>query len=268
MRGSITVIIPCYRSHKTVERAVLSVIKQTLFPSEIILVDDFSDDDGKTLSKLQEIVEKYNNANIKIIKLEKNLGPGGARNVAWNSSTQDYIAFLDADDTWTPEKLKIQYSWMLAHPKIDLTAHKTHHIKAQKKFYFKDKKITAQQITKQKLLITNCCPTRTVMLKRNLSYRFISDKRYSEDYHLWLSIVLGGYGAYLLDVTMACSYKHDYGESGLTGHLYAAQKGELDTYSRLYKDEKISYLYCKVLKFSSWLKFLRRYVLTYSRNII
>jgi hypothetical protein len=75
--------------------------------------------------------------------------------------------------------------------------------------------------------------TRSVMLHRMLPFRFPEDKRHSEDYFLWLEMVLSGVKAWYLDIPLAVSFKSAYGEAGLSRDLVAMEKGELDTYLRL-----------------------------------
>jgi len=121
----VSVVIPCYCCEDTIERAVVSVMSQTALPGEVILVDDASPDHGRTLSKLQELQERFRDkTHIEIIALKNNSGPSVARNAGWGTATQPYIAFLDADDAWHTQKLEIQYEWMKEHPEIALTGHK------------------------------------------------------------------------------------------------------------------------------------------------
>ena len=76
--AAVSVVIPCFRCAATVGRAVESVASQTLRPAEVVLVDDCSTDDtGLELGRLQR---HYGAAWIKILKLARNVGPGGARN--------------------------------------------------------------------------------------------------------------------------------------------------------------------------------------------
>ena len=114
----VSVIIPCYRCADTIKRALGSVIAQTLPPEEIILIDDFSNDDGVTLTTLNYLRQMHQKTSIKIVLLDKNSGPGSARNAGWKEASQPYLAFLDADDSWHPKKLEIQYQWMVAHGRI------------------------------------------------------------------------------------------------------------------------------------------------------
>lgn len=92
----VSVIIPAFNAEKTLERAVTSVLKQSLSELvEIIIVDDGSNDD--TLSVAKRL--KDNNANV-IYYTQVNSGVGGARNTGIEHATGQYIAFLDADDSW------------------------------------------------------------------------------------------------------------------------------------------------------------------------
>jgi len=254
----VSVIIPCYKSSETILRAVESVIHQSKFPAEIILVDDFSNDEQKTVNRLKEIQKKYHDQVIRIIALNENVGPGTARNVGWDRATQAYIAFLDADDSWHPQKLEIQYGWMAEHPEAMLSAHASTQLEERQVFPKINGIQNAKRIHKLSFLISNYLPTRSVMLRRDIPDRFYPGKRYAEDYLLWLTIVLKGHPAYYLSVTMAYSYKSDFGELGLTADLKKSHSGVNDTYLQLYSARKISYLALIFLLGYSWIKYLRR----------
>jgi len=105
----VSVIIPYFNKVTTIERAVQSVINQSLINWEIIIVDD--------CSNIQlEKIEKWNNYNITILYNEKNLGPGPSRQKALDISKGEYVAFLDADDWWDQEFLEASVSVNLKHP--------------------------------------------------------------------------------------------------------------------------------------------------------
>lgn len=113
--ADISVIIPTYNSENTIERAINSVLNQTIMPIEIIIVDD-SSTHIKNKEVLLSIKNKYQN--IKLIFLNINSGPATARNAAWNIAKGKYIAFLDSDDVWHPQKLEIQYKYMEEHMEV------------------------------------------------------------------------------------------------------------------------------------------------------
>ena len=254
----VSVIIPCYRCAVTIERAVDSVLNQTQVPEEIILVDDFSDDGSATISYLKNLKQKYQKFSIQILSLEKNQGPGSARNEAWKIASQPYIAFLDADDSWYPNKLELQYSWMKSHPEVLLTAHSSIQLfnDSHQKQFNHCKNFYPLNIIK--LLFFNCIPTRSVMLKREIQYRFSPGKRYAEDYLLWLSIALDRHPIYFLGLPLSYSYKNEFGDSGLSSHMWQMEMGELNNYFLLFKTNKMSFFLFFTCSAYSLIKYIRR----------
>lgn len=262
MQSPVSVIIPCYRCAETIGRAVESVVMQTLPPAEILLVEDCSDDGEKTVAALRHLQQLHQGRiTIRIIILNYNSGPGGARNAGWQEAVQPYLAFLDADDSWHARKLEIQYQWMAAHPEVALTGHYSKRLGAEKPPLLLQEPYTVRIVGARALLLANRFPARSVMLQRDSAYRFDPAKRYAEDYLLWLQIVLHGGAAVLIEVPLAYSYKADFGDQGLSGNAWKMEQGELDTYARIYREKLISlaaYLACAA---SSLLKYLRRLVL-------
>lgn len=95
----VSVIIPVYAVEQYIADAVQSVLKQTYENLEVILVDDGTPDASI------EICKQFTDPRVKIIHQE-NRGASAARNNGIRHAQGDYIAFLDADDTWVPEKLE------------------------------------------------------------------------------------------------------------------------------------------------------------------
>lgn len=258
--ADVSVIIPCYKSKDSIWRAIESVYNQTLRPHEVILVDDSSPDD--TLSTLYEIRDFYPIGWVKIIALDKNSGPGSARNKGWSMAKGKYIAFLDSDDSWHPQKIEIQYGWMIQNPKATLTGHGCMQIKEEQidsDFHeYLSSDVNFYPVSKIKLLLSNCFPTPSVMLKRNISQRFPMGKRYSEDYHLWLDIACAGLDCYRVDLPLAYLYKAAYGESGLSAKLWEMEKGELDSIWNLKNKGYIGYTTLFLFSSFSMAKYIKR----------
>lgn len=106
----VSVIIPTYRRSKYLIRAIESVLNQTYKDIEIIIIDDNgkgTEDQIDTQIRLQEYIDKNE---IIYIPLEKNSGGSAARNVGINKSTGKYIALLDDDDEFMPQKIELQVS--------------------------------------------------------------------------------------------------------------------------------------------------------------
>lgn len=267
----VSVVIPCFVCRDTIERAVLSVLRQTMLPREILLIDDASPDDGATARELNRLAHEYGDqVPIRVVLQRENRGPGSARNRGWELAKEPYIAFLDADDAWLHQKLQYQYTWMRDHPEYSLTCHEQLLLNEELKDIDDQNLctsvISSQEISKFNLLYFNSVATRTVMLKRELPYRFTEGKRYSEDYLLWLLLVHSGFRASKINLTLAATFKPDFGASGLSSRLIRMELGELDCYLRLYRSNFIGTT--RLLKSTgfSLLKFVRRIFLTIIRR--
>lgn len=263
--AGVSAVIPCFQCVNTIDRAIASIDQQTQQPNEVILVNDGSVD--KTLNKLYDLKQKYSNLTIKIINLEENTGPGGARNVGWDNAKNPFIAFLDADDTWHPQKIEIQARWLSENPDFSLVAHPIKPISGiqlSNQNWYDDRKIKFDEISASRLLLSNQFSTPTVMLRRDIPYRFPSKKYYTEDYHLWCQICLDGFRCGKINIILAYSYKPHYGESGLSNHIWKMETGEIDTLKSLYLSGRINWFLLSSLSVWSFFKFFRRVLITLS----
>lgn len=108
----VTVIIPVYNGGKFLEEALQSVFDQTYQNIEIVVVDDGSTDNTA------EIAQSFSQVHY---IYQENQGVSVARNTAISRAGGEYIAFLDADDIWMPDKLSIQIEYMLGNPEFRIT---------------------------------------------------------------------------------------------------------------------------------------------------
>lgn len=104
----VSIITPLYNSSIWVEQAIKSVQNQSYQNWEMLIIDDYSTDNSYTIA--QSFAEK--DSRIKVVQLNENSGPAIARNMAIESAQGRYIAFLDSDDLWLPEKLEKQIKFM------------------------------------------------------------------------------------------------------------------------------------------------------------
>jgi hypothetical protein len=118
-----------------------------------------------------------------------------------------------------------------------------------------------KHIGKHALLFSNRFPTRSVMLKRQLPFRFPLGQRYSEDYQLWLSLAFHGASGVVISVPLAYSYKEAFGTGGLTQNMAAMQCGELQNYRQLLDAGQISWIWYAAAISVSYIKYWRRRVL-------
>jgi glycosyltransferase involved in cell wall biosynthesis len=98
----VSVIIPTHNRAEFLRSAITSVLNQTFQDFEIIIIDDVSKDHTR------EVIANFNDTRLKVIHNQVSKGAAGARNVGIMNSNCEYIAFLDDDDEWLPEKLKMQ----------------------------------------------------------------------------------------------------------------------------------------------------------------
>jgi glycosyltransferase involved in cell wall biosynthesis len=119
-RDSISVIIPVFNGEKYILEAIQSVVQQDYKNVEIIVIDDGSTD------RSIELVEKHPAA-VKIIQ-QANAGPAAARNSGLNHASGDFIAFLDADDLYPPNKFEVQLEYFKNFPKTRLVAGRIQYI--------------------------------------------------------------------------------------------------------------------------------------------
>jgi len=98
----VSVIIPTFKRPHLVKRAVRSALSQTLSAIEVIVVVDGPDDE--TFEELNQ----FEDSRLRVNVLPRNVGSGGARNVGIKEARGEWVAFLDDDDEWFPQKLEIQ----------------------------------------------------------------------------------------------------------------------------------------------------------------
>ncbi|MBT0607168.1 glycosyltransferase family 2 protein [Aequorivita echinoideorum] len=108
MSGIVSIITPVFNSSQFIAKAIESVVNQTYKDWELIIVDDASWD--ASIEIIEEFKQK--DSRIRFFRLDENQGAAFCRNLATEKANGKYIAFLDSDDLWKPEKLQIQTDFM------------------------------------------------------------------------------------------------------------------------------------------------------------
>lgn len=256
MAAPVSVVIPCWRCRDTITRAVESVAMQTWLPQEVILVDDASGDG--TADILHALAGRFLPGWIKVIELQVNSGASVARNEGWGVATSPYVAFLDADDAWHPKKLEIQLAWMEAHVEAAFSGTLTTVITQLQDRPLVSDRYHVQEVTFRRMLFRNLLPTRSVVVRTTVPHRFLPGKRYCQDYELWLAAIADGHQAFLIELPLSYSFKHDFGSSGLSADLWAFHRDIIDTYKRLYRAGHITGLTYAIISLWEFVKLLRR----------
>ena len=252
--ATISVVIPCFNSAATIERALRSVEHQTIKPHEVLVVDDASSDN--TVSIIEQFA-RNSLLNIRVIKQSVNGGPSVARNTAWNVVTSEFIAFLDADDQWHPQKLELQLGVMLDNRTCVMSFH-DHLFGSSEQFENLPFTPITSQATLRNYLLRNRSATPTVMLRTALTERFLNTKRYAEDYLLWMTII-GSHGSALhIHATLAHCSNPGYGGSGQSGKLWKMERSELSGFVSLWRSGALSLPTLVVVSIWSITKYLLR----------
>jgi len=234
----VSVVVPCYRCADTIAAAVASIAAQTLPPAEVLLVEDCSGD--RTLEVLREVAAAHAEGWIKVIALPDNGGPSRARNAGWQLASQEYIAFLDADDTWFPAKLEVQMAALRADPAIALIAHRMVVRERGLAPPALRRPVRASIIGRRRLLLNNPFPTASVVLRRDLPFRFDENYRRVEDFLLWAQIAFSGYRCAKVDQTLAAWHKANYGAGGLSEDLAAMHRAGREVRQELLRQGLVS----------------------------
>lgn len=112
----VSVIIPVYNRFEMAERAIKSVINQNYRPIEIIVIDDVS----KEIFEFKDEIEKDDQIQLKIFRNEINIGPGSSREIGRINSKGEYLVYLDSDDSYHPNFLKLMISYLKEHQDTDM----------------------------------------------------------------------------------------------------------------------------------------------------
>lgn len=105
--ADVSVIVPTYNASQTIYRALNSIINQSVLPYEVIIIDDFSQDVDHLRSIIDSFAVSASSIKFNLIINEHNMNGAASRNRGIKQATSKYIAFLDADDEWMPQKLEI-----------------------------------------------------------------------------------------------------------------------------------------------------------------
>lgn len=228
-QGLVSIITPVYHAERFIEQTILSVQAQTYQDWEMILVDDCSNDrSGEIINRLAA-----QDARIRYYRLEKNSGAAVARNTAIGHARGEYLAFLDSDDLWNPEKLSRQLSFM-KEKECAFSFTRINFIDADNQVVKSNVPIP-ERIDYRHLLRQTVIATSTVLINR----RFFPDftmplRRGGQDYATWLMLLRHTDYAYGLN---ECLTSYRISDHSLSSNKFSSirQVYEIQT-----QDEKIN----------------------------
>lgn len=181
MNDLVSIIMPSYNTAAYIKQSIESVLKQSYTNWELIIVDDCSPDNT------DEVIKSINDVRVKYFKNDKNSGAAVSRNRALREAKGKWIAFLDSDDIWMPDKLEKQISFMekngyrfsyTNYEEIDIDGNKT------------GVKITGPKRITKTGMFNYCWPgCLTVMYDvSKVGLIQIEDIKKNNDYAMWLKV--------------------------------------------------------------------------------
>ncbi len=177
----VSIIMPVYNCGAYINETINCVLNQTYSNWELIIVDDCSTDDTKS------IIDNYINEKIKYYKLDYNQGAAHARNIAIEHASGNYIAFLDGDDLWDEHKLEKQINFMITN-NYSFTSTLYSRIDENGNY----KKWISKYVKRRdyNLLLKRCPGNSTIIYNKDiLGKTYIPHIRKRNDYVMWLSII-------------------------------------------------------------------------------
>jgi len=238
----VSVIIPTYNSSHTILRCLDSVLSQTHRPSQVVIIDDASTDN--TVNLLSNYISS-SPLNIILYVNKTNHGPAYSRNRGWDYSTQPFIAFLDSDDEWHPQKLQYQYSLISSSDSISAVATGFS--------LYNPVPLTSRpnytRVSPLLALLRNPFVTPSVIMRTSIGLRFPNRQYYMEDHFLWCQLLLQQYLVLYIDFPFVILHKPLLSAHGLSSSFLLMEAAQYRNLLDLYKSANLPLLLLIVLFF-------------------
>lgn len=188
MFPKISVVCPTFNGSQFVVPTLESVVAQTLPPFEIIVSDDGSSDD--TVGLVRDFLDRSPHIRSKIVE-NPHRGPGATRNTGIEEATGEWIAFIDSDDLWLPNKLQVVSKSIVEHPEANFFCHSEQQVQRDGAtrlldygHWFDPRKALPAQLYHRNFFSTSAVISRRSLLCE--SGLFDVSLPSSQDYELWL----------------------------------------------------------------------------------
>ncbi|UII22667.1 glycosyltransferase family 2 protein [Fulvivirga ligni] len=225
-----SIITASHNSAEHIREAINSVLQQEYQNWELLVTDDGSDDETV------QIIKEYtkDDSRIKIFEMLHNSGPAIARNNSISKAKGQLIAFLDSDDTWESDKLKMQYEFFLKHPECPLLF-SSYNVMDSAGALLKRQEVPSKVTYKE--LLKNCpIGCLTAVINTDVTGKvYMPDLKKRQDYALWLKILKEHKFALSLDKPLA---NYRLGNATVSSNKFKVIKYQWLTY---YKVENLNF---------------------------
>lgn len=222
----VSIIIPVYNTEKFIKETIKSILNQSYSNWEAIFIDDCSNDNSPRI--IHDFMKTE--PRIKYFKTERNSGAAICRNMGISIASGTYIAFLDDDDLWYPEKLKTQIDFM---QKNNYNFSCTFYDKINENgenlgIVVKNKRI----LNYNSLLKYNPGNSTVIYNAKNLGKTYIPDIRKRNDYLMWLKVIKKSNNLYTLEIVLG---SHRIRKSSLSSNKKNLVKYHWEIYRKIEK---------------------------------
>ena len=220
----VSVIMPAYNSANFIAEAITSVQNQSYKNWELYVIDDVSTD--KTCSIVENIIKLE--PRVQLLKNLKNEGAGATRNKGITAANGDFIAFLDADDLWLPEKLEVQIKFM-AENQLAMSF-SSYYLISESGEHLPKGILALQELNYKKLLRANYVGNLTGMYDVSKTGKIYSPLlRKRQDWALWISVLKKVKFAKGIQQPLAC---YRIRKNGISTNKWALIKYNYQVYNR------------------------------------
>lgn len=206
MTSLLTVLMPVYNAAPFLERAIKSILSQTHRDFEFLIIDNGSTDASP------EIIRSFKDPRIRVVRLDKNVGPPPALNLGLRQIRTKYIARMDADDVALPNRLKAQIAFLEKHPEFVLIGSQYRTVNATGRVSAALPLPTTPNNIRWKLMFSSPFVHSAVVMRTQIIKTldgYDEHFRYASDFDLWSRLVCNNYKVANLSKTYVLNRKHD-----------------------------------------------------------
>jgi teichuronic acid biosynthesis glycosyltransferase TuaG len=209
-RPRVSVVIPTYNHATMLREAIASVVAQTDPNWEAIVINNYSDDDTV------DVVEEFSDPRVRLVNFRNNGVIAASRNKGIEQACGEWVAFLDSDDLWRADKLRL--SLIAANDDVDLISHREATTRDGKVLSVSPHHLPKDATYRNLLFKGTCFSPSAALVRRSLLERvggFSEDPDFItvEDYDLWLKLVQSGARILFIDGVLSNYRLHDHNAS-------------------------------------------------------
>lgn len=256
-----SVVIPAYNASNTIQHCIASCYAQILQPKEIVIVDDCSQDD--TWQVILSLAATYITIPIICLRNEQNAGVAATRNIGILQAQYPFVALLDSDDSWHPDKLAVCLAVLHSNPGIPILFH-DYSTETDMDSPVAFASVAYHAETVQEVIFSNKIQGSGIVFRRAAGIHFDPRFRYAEDLEFGIRYVKTA-SILHLEALLTKTNRLQLSAGGLSSNKWQMRKGEMQAFLTLARYHWKYYLFVPFLIGFSFLKFVRKLLVSGTR---